>query len=148
MTVADEQQPQPTELEKEISAHAGVLEQAEQQAIQIDARLRNVPGIERYLSEPRRYGVIRNPWSDNNHTATALVARADRELAVWLASKAGSTLPPVDYEALAAEQLREVQIAQLQAQTAAMRDQRMARQEAINHKVNHGYWSGALGRPV
>jgi hypothetical protein len=126
-------------LEQEISAHAAAIEQTEQQALQIDERLKRLSGLSNYLGQSRGYGVIRNPWIENNITVQTQIAREDRELAVWMASKAGITLPPVDYAAQEAEQQRQAAIQRMQEQTLLLREQRIAQQEANQHRLIYGY---------
>lgn len=140
--------PNPPPLGEQIDAHHGEMEEAEQNAVAIDERLRAVPGIESYLKTPRPYGSVRNPWAAGNATAQALVMRADRPLAVWLASKAGKQLPAVDYAAQAAKESMEQQQQALLEKTHELRQQRLARDQRRAHERLHGSWNPHYGKVI
>lgn len=135
-------------LAQEIEQHHKEIEAAEQNALAIDERLRAIPGLDGFMQEKRGFGQVRNPWQTNNVTAQAYVAQADRQLATWLASKAGKTLPGVDYEAQAAKERMEQAHQDLLAKTAVLREQRLAREQQREHARLHGQWSNAYGKLI
>lgn len=138
----------PSPLDREIEQHHQATQAAEQAAVAIDQKLRQIPGIEGFMRTPRPYGTLRNPWATGNVTAQGAILRADRPLAVWLASKAGKSLPPVDY-AERDRQMRETeQMERLIQATDKLRQQRQAMQQRHAHQRLHGVYNAAAGKVI
>ena len=137
------------DLDARIDQEHAAIERAEHDALQIVERLRKIPGTEGVLSRKRGYGECPNPWAGSgNLTAQASVIRADRQLAAWLASQAGKTIAPPDYQAEADAQRLAASASRMAAQTEALRLQNQANRQRQQRERNHGRWSSMVGRMV
>lgn len=138
----------PSPLDQEIEQQHQAMQAAEQAAVAIDQKLRQIPGIEGFMRTPRPYGTLRNPWATGNVTAQGAILRADRPLSVWLASKAGKSLPPVDY-AERDQQMRETeQMERLLQATDQLRQQRQAMQQRNAHRRVQGVYNPVAGKVI
>jgi hypothetical protein len=136
------------QLDKQIEEHHKATEEAEKNALAIDQRLGLIPGLGAFLKERRPYSTTRNPWVSGNMSAQGAILYADRSLAVWLASKAGKTLPPVDYAEQAARASAAEQKERLLQMTEEARAKRMAMQaHHANQRIN-GTYNAAAGKVI
>ena len=128
------------DIHAEITAAAAAAEKAEADARVIDQRMRMIPGMAAYLSGRRGHGQVRNPWhpASANLTIQARIFGSDRELAAWLANKAGQPLPAVDYQAAEAQQQATQQAHAMHASTEALARQNAAAQDRRYQQAVYG----------
>jgi hypothetical protein len=136
------------QLNEEIESQHQEMSAAEQAAALIDEKLRQIPGIEGFMRTPRPFGTTRNPWATGNMTAQAAIIRADRPLAVWLASKAGKSLPPVDYAERNRQMTETEQMERFIQKTDELRQKRMAMQQQHANRRLHGVYNPAAGKVI
>jgi hypothetical protein len=116
-------------LDVQIDSQHRAAQVAEIEAQQLMTRMRQIPGLERFLASGRReYGQVPNPYKTSNLTACALLEMHDAPLATYLAAAAGKATSAPDYARIEADQVRQQQVermreknAELQAANAARR---------------------------
>jgi hypothetical protein len=116
-------------LDARIDATHKAVAQAEDDALGVIQRLRQIPGCEGLVSQRRSYGQCPNPWQTGNLTQQTAILRHDPPLATFLSRQAGKSLPGADPARAEAEARKQASIEALQAETERMRQQKAARQE-------------------
>lgn len=98
-----------TDLDTMIDAQHREAQAAEDQALQVVHRMRQVEGIAELVDKmPRRFGQAPNPYAahSRNLTVAGMLERHDPALAQWLAKQAGATVAAPNYAAKAAAEAR------------------------------------------
>ena len=111
-------------LDEQINSAHAELEEREQEARQLEQRLRRIPGLERLLPQ-RTYGrAVDVAAIKSNLTAVSLINSYDEKLASFLGVQTGS--------AREARELREA--AKLQAESMRLRTEKLAAENAFNRE--------------
>lgn len=140
-------------LDQRIDRDHAALERAEQDALQLIERLKQIPAAAPLTRHRRTYGSLgaANPWAGGgNLSAQVAVTAADPALAGHLARLEGKSLPAPDYTRMEREAERAAQATRLAEQTEAMKKAREARsvaQQAATDPIR-GKWNGFLGKWV
>jgi hypothetical protein len=129
-------------LDVQIDSQHRAAQVAEIEAQQLMTRMRQIPGLERFLASGRReYGQVPNPYKTSNLTACALLEAHDAPLATYLAAAAGKGTSAPDYSRQEAEAERQSQIERMKQATADLASQnaasRLQREQASLAGVNH-----------
>ena len=129
-------------LDVQIDSQHRAAQVAETEAQQLMTRMRQIPGLERFLASGRReYGQVPNPYKTSNLTACALLETHDAPLATYLAAAAGKGTSAPDYSRQEAEAERQSQIERMKQATADLASQnaasRLQRERASIAGVNH-----------
>lgn len=135
-----------TDLDTLIDEQHRAAESAEERAVQVQQRLRMVPGLDAWLSRHKRhYGMAPNPWRDGNLTAQGLIQRADPGLAHFLARDAGKALTAPDYERQQQQERRNQQLREMELATEAMRQRNAAKRRTHEDAARFGAWNSFTG---
>ena len=111
-------------LDEQINSAHAELQEREQEARQLEQRLRRIPGLDRLLPQ-RTYGhAVDVAAIKSNLTAVSLINSYDEKLASFLGVQTGS--------AREARELREA--AKLQAEALRMRTEKLAAENAFNRE--------------
>ena len=129
-------------LDVQIDSQHRAAQVAETEAQQLMTRMRQIPGLERFLaSGHREYGQVPNPYKTSNLTACALLETHDAPLATYLAAAAGKGTSAPDYKAQVAAEERQQQIERMKQATADLAasnvNARLQREQASLAGVNH-----------
>ena len=117
----------PEDLCQQITEAHAAVEQAEQQARQLEARMRRIPGLERFLPR-RQFGQSMDIAAlKSNLTAVSLLNR-DPELASFLGVQSGAFAREAEERAA-----RAMQAEALSMRTARLREQNQQRQLQREH---------------
>lgn len=122
-----------TDLDTMIDAQHREAQAAEDQALQVVHRMRQVEGIAELVDKmPRRFGQAPNPYAahSRNLTVAGMLERHDPALAQWLAKEAGATVAAPNYAAKAEAEARAAAVESMREATAnlASRNQAAAEQ--------------------
>ena len=129
-------------LDVQIDSQHRAAQVAETEAQQLMTRMRQIPGLERFLASGRReYGQVPNPYKTSNLTACALLEMHDAALAAYLAAAAGNGTSASDYSRQVAEARRQLQVERMKQATvdlaASNANARLQRERASIAGVNH-----------
>ena len=131
----------PEDLCQQITEAHAAVEQAEQQARQLEARMRRIPGLERFLPR-RQFGQpVDIAALKRNLTAVSLLQR-DPELASYLGLNTGAYQREAEAKAA-----RAMQAEALSMRTARLREQNQQRQLQRERYANAGI-SPLTGRRI
>lgn len=112
-------------------AHAAV-EQAEQQARQLEARMRRIPGLERFLPR-RQFGQPVNVAALKSNLTAVSLLNQDPELASYLGVQSGQYVREAEEKAAA-----QMRAEALEMRTARLREQNHQRQLQRERYANAG----------
>jgi hypothetical protein len=135
------EQPTPANTIDDLINHSfAETEKAEQDAQQIERRLRlsDLDHCQGFFATQRMQGEVRNPFGGRhkNLTAASQIQRKDPQLAAFLMKQVGVSAPAVDPDAAEREAAREAAAARMVAETERLRAQNdavRARQAAERH---------------
>lgn len=137
-------------LDQRIDRDHAALERAEQDALHLIERLKQIPAAAPLTRSKRSYGTLgaANPWhGGGNLTAQAAVTSADPALAGYLARLEGKSLPAPDHSRLQREADRAAaatRLAEATEQMRARREARAAAQQAATDPIR-GRWNSFTG---